>query len=1092
MDDLFQNIIASEPATKLAPLPSTTYHILNAQCEDDAALVTAILQRLHTDDESTALETILLLLNASFQGAVTGEAVDSLVETVVEYGKHHVEWAEPTRWLMALLHYHANSELTVSLMAESGAVSIAVDSLRTFPNDLPTCRAACTLLCSFGCYPIEHGLRDVTATLQRHSNDVFLLRKGLRVLEEFTTYYGGSTDALVGICEDILCSGGPAIILSTLEERTAEPAILQSACRLVANVCIANTERCTQELIKTGCVEKALALIDSLPDDTALVVHGLHIIGSIVAFTEPEQRGAFAVRTMEILSKFAEVETVQTEGIRTLSSLAMNAKETKPYMADHGGVLLIVGAMRRFPGNATLNQEACNLISYLSFDSELITSIITTNEGIQLVLEAMKRFEANENILMAACAALSGLTFNSLVGQGIVSRNDGIRIVLNAMQKGEKPRLQEMACLALGTMCWNVELKAEVVNAGGIRCILKALEKHMSSPGVVKNACRALAQIAFNSEPYRNEMSAMGAISLILQAMELHPTHDRAQMHACVALSYLSWTNEANATEIAHRNGFQLIVLAMKNHPMNHEVQEHGCRALANISNVTPVDAELGIQQIIEAMARHEHVVEVQEEACRAMVTLALASPRNKDILYNQHAAEYVTTAMKNFPLNHVVQQEACNALAHLAYEHEKLNRVVTDLGGAKLLLTAMGNFPTNAKLQLNACGGLSALAFDNSIAQREIFDCGGVDLVIRAMNTYDRLRMLELGCSVLGTLAWNAEIKEKVAIKAVPEILRCMKVYADNSLLQKSTCRAISQFAFNSEHNRRLLYESQCIPLIIGALKCHRTKDKLVSHALVALTYLCWENPDVAQAIIAEGALDVLRTVEEDYANDEKVLSKATHLRKILYKKSASQVTPGMASPPRPPEIMTPPFEMHALMDADSTPFPLDTLTPSGSPNQLEENDGEGHTNSRRRGESNNRSRPFYSSTNADASVAPPPAEGDGRQYAPHRSGRWDEEGRGNYNRRGEYWHRGGRDGFEEQYSGGRGFSRGRYNREDQSERQPRRRWGGEPWRGGGDAWNDSDGRNNGDAAENSNMRRGFFGSRSRRARGGRGGENA
>lgn len=605
-------------------------------------------------------------------------------------------------------------------------------------------------------------------------------------------------------------------------------------------------------------------------------------------------------------------ENVLTWAIQLFLSVSINAKELKKTLFNEGCVPRVLEVMKLFPENEKLQEVACFLLSYLSFDSEEITECITEHSGILLVTEAMKKFFTNESLLMSACAALSGLSFHNKDGQDEILQHGGVRLILDAMRSGKAARLQENGCLAIGTMCWNNELKAEVVRLGGIKVLTKTLEDHFTNAAVVKNAFRALAQVAFNCEKYRVELSTDGIIPLIIRGMEYHQSYDRVQMHGCVALSYLSWTNQGNANQITAHRGYQVIVEAMRNHSHNHEVQEHAARALANINQVSPKDAALALEQVVGAMRRHERCAEVQEEACRAIVTLSLISPRNKDKLHELGAAAAVVAVMKNFPHLQVAQQEACNALAHLAYEHAALNLAATELGGIELLLTAMKNFPDNSKIQLNGCGGLSALAFDNPTAQRQIFDLGGVGLVIRAMKNCERLRMLELGCSALGTLAWNTEIKEQVAIEAVPEIVEAMKVHESSALLQKSTCRAISQFAFNSERNRVLLAELGAIPLIVKAMRLHISTEKLVVHALKALTYLCWENVDVAEKIILENIEEVLQQIVDQYPHSHKVSGEAVHLSKILFRKAAESNSPSirLVSPPTtsPPMSMIPP----------------------------------------------------------------------------------------------------------------------------------------------------------------------------------------
>lgn len=206
-------------------------------------------------------------------------------------------------------------------------------------------------------------------------------------------------------------------------------------------------------------------------------------------------------------------------------------------------------------------------------------------------------------------------------------------------------------------MCWNNNLKRDVVRLGGVSCITRALQEHVNNAGVVKNACRAIAQIVFNNDNFRQQLSAAHVIPLIIEGMSQHPLYDRVQLHGCLALSYLCWTNNNNSNINSNNNsnsncsnssnsiannthdGYQAVLRAMTLHPHNSEVQEHACRALANINAVPPNECTIALEHVLSAMRHHAHVGEVQEAGCRAVVTLALISPTNKDELFRLGAA---------------------------------------------------------------------------------------------------------------------------------------------------------------------------------------------------------------------------------------------------------------------------------------------------------------------------------------------------------------------------------------------------------------------------------------------------------------------
>eukprot|EP00758_Cryptobia_borreli_P011010 Tbor_TRINITY_DN5621_c2_g3::TRINITY_DN5621_c2_g3_i1::g.8327::m.8327 len=906
MEETFVSIITNPAGSVHAAITTPQMIMLMTQASTPEARCKLVLNRLQTADETSATDLLMQTMGLSLSSMIPPDTMETFAESLIEFAKDKTEWVEAMRWVAAIIHYHATDEITVSMFAEFGAVEFALKLIETYHSDPLTVAAGAALIGHFHCFFLGNAVPLLTKSLENLCANKLVCRVIAKVLAEFTSYNGSSSVKwMQNTCNEFLNSNGPTRLEQMFEMHSNDEDIILFSCRIVANL----SSLAPDGYIETTSIMARVtdALRQSHATNPALAGHALYALSNYPDDADIELLG-------DILETCKNEHTLH-EAVRCASSIATHVKAVKPKMTQFNIVGRVMDIMMKYNRNVSIMEEGCNLISYMTFDSTATTNSITASGGINLILTAMKQFSTNLTFLTAACAALSGITFNNAEGQEQVLQGNGMTLILEAMSKNHTVRLHEMGALALGTMCWNMSLKDHVVENNGIKILLDSLREFRDSGSLVKNACRAIAQISFNSDKYRELISnTPDAAKTIIDAMRQHPTHDRAQMHSCVALSYLNWQSKCQEEHV--RPGHRVIIDAMKNHLQSSDVLEHACRALANIgSALPPAEAKESLIQIVDASRRHEKVADVQEEACRAMVTLSLQCPANKDVLSSLEAPLRVSQALRNFPKSYSVQQEACNALAHLAYEHQDLNRTVTELGGVSLLLTAMRNHSTNSRVQLTACGGLSALAFDNTVAQRQIYDQGGVDLVIAAMRAYPRLRIMELSCSVLGTLAWNTDIKENVAVMAIPEILDAMVTHSESPLLQKATCRAISQFAFNSEKNRKFLFEKGAVPLICKAIsnQIYMKTEKLITHALVALTYMCWENGTVAEAIVNEGADELLANVCKEYQHNDKIYNKAQHLMKILARKSATGTSknsiksPPAASPVGADDLMFP-----------------------------------------------------------------------------------------------------------------------------------------------------------------------------------------
>ena len=910
MEELFKSVVTAAAGTPQTAVTTPQLLMLMSQASGSVSLCDTVLKRLETANEQSSVDLVSQLLNICVREQVSPEVAEDVVEKLLTFAEDKMSWTDTMRWIAALIHFHATDDITVSIFFEFGAVDFANKLIDNHTSD-PMCVAAgVALLSHFNYSSLGDGIKLLVKALDVLNANEFVCKLVCRCLAEFTSYYGGSSDWLTVYTNEFLAADGVAKLEKVLLVHKDSEDVQLFGCRVVANLSAVSPDGYLENTQIMSRVNDTLR--QYYATNPALAGHALYALSYF-----PDDAD---VELLATILETSSSETTVQDCVRCLSSIATHVKESKPKIAKTGIVSKVLETMTKYSTNQGLIEEGSNLISYMAYDSSSITTSITMSGGIQLILTAMKQFSDNGSLLAAAAAALSGLTFNNSQGQEMVARGNGIKLIVESMRNLNHTRLHEMACLAIGTMCWNNDLKTQVVTNDGIAVLLASLDVHRESGSLVKNACRALAQIAFNNDIYRDMINQTDAGRLVIASMQLHPHHDRAQMHGCVALSYLSWKSDSQQSYVI--DGHRVIINAMKNHEMSSDVQEHACRALANIgSMLPPAEAKESLEQIVNAARRYDRCADVQEEACRAMVTLSLQCNENKDVLASLGAPERVIYALQAFPNNYSVQQEACNALAHLAYEHQDLNQTVTGLGGVSLLLAAMRTHPSNSRVQLTACGGLSALAFDNAVAQRQIYDQGGVDCVIAAMRNFPRLRIMELSCSVLGTLAWNTDIKEAVAVVAIPEILNAMSAHHESPLLQKATSRAVSQFAFNSEKNRKILFDAGAVPLIIKSLRTHMRTDKLVSHALVALTYLCWENGTVAEAILKEGAEALLEEVCQEYRNHDKIHNKAQHLSKILVRKSSS---PTMKSPVPGGKGGTPPI---------GSPVPLeeDPMSPLG-----------------------------------------------------------------------------------------------------------------------------------------------------------------
>jgi len=161
-------------------------------------------------------------------------------------------------------------------------------------------------------------------------------------------------------------------------------------------------------------------------------------------------------------------------------------------------------------------------------------------------------------------------------------------------------RVQERACLALGTLANNTANHKAIAQAGGIEEIVTAMVAHQAAGMLSKWVSWVMGNI----------LAQVGV-----------------QQKACFALGMLANDNGAHQAQIARAGGIEQVLAAMAAHQMAVELQQEACWALRNLAADDNVAAKIaesgGIERVVAAMVANPSAVEVQKCACGMLVILS-------------------------------------------------------------------------------------------------------------------------------------------------------------------------------------------------------------------------------------------------------------------------------------------------------------------------------------------------------------------------------------------------------------------------------------------------------------------------------------
>jgi hypothetical protein len=144
--------------------------------------------------------------------------------------------------------------------------------------------------------------------------------------------------------------------------------------------------------------------------------------------------------------------------------------------------------------------------------------------------------------------------------------------------------LQAYGCCLIGNLWLPPELRARIVDGGGLVVVMTALKQNQQDARVQQEGVWALSVLLHYSTTWAIVAADCGCIELVIYAMNNHPDHSEIQMYGCDFLSHLSFGHWSYRNTIIEARGLVSVVEAMRIHSGNAQVKHAAQRALLSIS----------------------------------------------------------------------------------------------------------------------------------------------------------------------------------------------------------------------------------------------------------------------------------------------------------------------------------------------------------------------------------------------------------------------------------------------------------------------------------------------------------------------------
>jgi hypothetical protein len=394
-------------------------------------------------------------------------------------------------------------------------------------------------------------------------------------------------------------------------------------------------------------------------------------------------------------------------GALALSNISKDPRYAKRLM-DAGAMQLILDAMKRFPDDPELMEAAAAMIANLSKNPEMVAQLKAMG-AIDALVEALERHPFNETILECAQDALSHLAGESeiqnalgTITMGVAGKrpdkktskalatvaalclvddnvawmhsHSGVESIVSAI-KGATPDSSEVGAgvvtngaRTLQRLCVDPKSSYAVMQAGGVRSIVAALQANPRSVGVAEASISALAAVMDRKE-HALYVGKVGGVEGMLTAVREHPADVNVAKAAVKFIKGMAQYPEGSSV-LAEKGGVVALVNLLRSHMAHPEVTKASLEAVLVVAETEQGRKALvaagAIPLLVKAIVEHPDNADVIKAALRAMAKM-IEDPAAIDALKKAGAVDAITAALDNFPGDPELQalgQKVLRALA--------------------------------------------------------------------------------------------------------------------------------------------------------------------------------------------------------------------------------------------------------------------------------------------------------------------------------------------------------------------------------------------------------------------------------------------
>lgn len=516
--------------------------------------------------------------------------------------------------------------------------------------------------------------------LTTHKASVNLCTVGLKVLDLLLTS-GKITLLILDEETDVFL-----LIFDAMRTFSANNEVQKLGCRALHVLFERVSEEQLTEFVENKDYVILLNTLNAFKDEEEIVFHVLHCLHSLaVPCSNVEVFMSGNVRCYNIvvdaMKAFPSVEDIQAVSCCLLHRLTLgNFFNILVLNEVH---VFLVAAVRRFPGNSSVQMAALSCLAlltktiFLNQDLKEKSEHLEAEEAeeeqlfwLQACYEALTWHRRNRHVQEAACWALNNLLMYQRSLHEKIGDEDGQfpahrEVMLSMLMHSSSKEVFQASANALSTLLeQNVNFRKVLLSKGIFLNALESMQKHIHSPEVAESGCKMLNHLFEGSITSLDTMTVVAP--KIVTVMKSHETSPTVQLEALRALSHFivpDMPKESRGdTEEQHKLNFvqkqclkndihKLVLASLNRFIGNPEIQKCGLKVISSIAGLPEALEVLSLEGAVDTVLHTLQMFpENQEIQCLGLSLIGcLITKKNLCIGTGHLLAKILVSSLQRF-----------------------------------------------------------------------------------------------------------------------------------------------------------------------------------------------------------------------------------------------------------------------------------------------------------------------------------------------------------------------------------------------------------------------------------------------------------